>query len=114
MATTCADPAVLAGLFLAAYSGNLADVKSALKNNALSADVADPDKVRGCVNVCLFLSLRSGGQGVGGTGSRQIMDRSAEPTPSASFLCPACSPPGPLILPCASAETARPEVAELV
>lgn len=46
MATKCSDPAVLAGLFLAAYSGNLADVKSALKNNALSADVADPEKVR--------------------------------------------------------------------
>lgn len=45
MATKCSDPAVLAGLFLAAYSGNLADVKSVLKNNALSADVADPDKV---------------------------------------------------------------------
>lgn len=50
MATKCSDQAVLAGLFLAAYSGNLADVKSALKNNALSADVADPIKV--CVCVC--------------------------------------------------------------
>lgn len=46
MATKCSDPSVLAGLFLSAYSGNLADVKSVLKNNALSADVADPDKVR--------------------------------------------------------------------
>lgn len=55
MATKCSDPAVLAGLFLAAYSGNLADVKSALKNNALSADVADPEKVRECVNVSLSL-----------------------------------------------------------
>lgn len=45
MATKCSDPAVMAGLFLAAYSGNLADVKSVLKNNALSADVVDPDKV---------------------------------------------------------------------
>eukprot|EP00752_Nemacystus_decipiens_P008360 g7472.t1 len=44
MATKCSDPSVLASLFLAAYSGNLADVKSALKNNALSADVADPEK----------------------------------------------------------------------
>lgn len=48
MTTKCSDPAVLAGLFLAAYSGNLADVKSALKNNAFSADVADPEKVRAC------------------------------------------------------------------
>lgn len=46
MAIKCSDPAVLAGLFLAAYSGNLDEVKSVLKNNALSADVADPDKVR--------------------------------------------------------------------
>ncbi|CBJ28619.1 hypothetical protein Esi_0110_0044 [Ectocarpus siliculosus] len=44
MATKCSDESVLAGLFLAAYSGNLADVKSTLKNNALSADVADPNK----------------------------------------------------------------------
>lgn len=45
MATKCSDESVLGGLFLAAYSGNLADVKSTLKNNALSADVADPNKV---------------------------------------------------------------------
>lgn len=45
MATKCSDESVLAGLFLAAYSGNLVDVKSTLKNNALSADVADPNKV---------------------------------------------------------------------
>lgn len=57
MATTCPDPAVMSELFLAAYSGNLAAVKSALKNNALSADVVDPNKVCvgrlspvGCVN----------------------------------------------------------------
>lgn len=46
MATKCSDPAVLTGLFCAAYGGNLADVKSLLKNNALSADVSDPVKVR--------------------------------------------------------------------
>lgn len=45
MATKCSDESVLAGLFLAAYSGNLAGVKSTLKNNALSADVVDPNKV---------------------------------------------------------------------
>lgn len=59
MATTCSDHAVLAGLFLAAYSGNLADVKSALKNNALSADVADPNKVGGvCVNQMYYPASR--------------------------------------------------------
>lgn len=52
MATRCSDPSVLAGLFLAAYSGNLADVKSVLKNNALSADVADPEKVRARKSMC--------------------------------------------------------------
>lgn len=55
MATTCSDQGVLAGLFLAAYSGNLAEVKSVLKNNALSADVADPSKV--CVWVVLAFGL---------------------------------------------------------
>lgn len=55
MATKCSDSAVLAGLFLAAYSGNLADVKSVLKNNALSADVVDPDKVRWVNACCLAL-----------------------------------------------------------
>lgn len=45
MATTCSDPAVMSGLFLAAYSGNLADVKSVLKTNALSVDVADTIQV---------------------------------------------------------------------
>lgn len=65
MATKCSDPAVLAGLFLAAYSGNLADVKSVLKNNALSADVADPDKVREgvCENVSVPPSLACGRDG---------------------------------------------------
>lgn len=53
MATTCSDPAVMSGLFLAAYSGNLADVKSVLKTNALSADVADTSKV----SCCLFVAL---------------------------------------------------------
>lgn len=56
MATTCSDHSVLAGLFLAAYSGNLAEVKSVLKNNALSADVADPNKV--CEWACERLVFR--------------------------------------------------------
>lgn len=37
---------VLTGLFSAAYDGNLALVKSVLKNNAISADISDPVKVR--------------------------------------------------------------------
>lgn len=46
MASTCSDEAVLAGLFLAAYDGKIAEVMSLLKTNALSADVSDPVKVR--------------------------------------------------------------------
>lgn len=51
MASTCSDEAVLAGLFLAAYDGKIAEVKSLLKINALSADVSDPVKVR-----CAFVN----------------------------------------------------------
>lgn len=53
MASTCSDEAVLAGLFLAAYDGKIAEVKSLLKINALSADVSDPVKVR-CTLVYYF------------------------------------------------------------
>lgn len=37
---------VLTGLFSAAYDGNIALVKSVLKNNGISADISDPIKVR--------------------------------------------------------------------
>lgn len=57
MATECSDPAVLARLFLAAYSGELAVVKALLQENALSADVSDPIKVR-CL-VLYFILCRS-------------------------------------------------------
>lgn len=46
MAASCSDDSVLSSLFLAAYSGKLAEVKALLKNNALSADVSDPIKVK--------------------------------------------------------------------
>lgn len=49
MASTCSDESVLAGLFLAAYDGKIAEVKSLLKINALAADVSDPVKVGGTV-----------------------------------------------------------------
>ena len=55
MASTCSDESVLAGLFLAAYDGRVAEVKSLLKINALAADVSDPVKVGGTL-VCVHLS----------------------------------------------------------
>lgn len=58
MASTCSDEAVLAGLFLAAYDGKVAEVKSLLKINALSADVSDPIKVR-CSTVVYYFCRRS-------------------------------------------------------